>query len=89
MNHCLPIIFNPNTGYNMTTAVFTCPVRGLYHFYLTVLLNFILDIYCYIYHNSRYITYADTESNDHWASASVTVYLYLDIDIDSCINLLI
>ena len=60
----------------MTTVAFS---EDYYHFYLTVLLYFISDIYCYLYHNSRYITLARTTSNNHGASAAVTVYLYLDI----------
>ena len=84
------VVSNHGGGYNLETAVFTAPVRGLYQFSFTFIQRSTTNVYCQLYHNSNRITAAYTGSNEHWASASVAVYLYLDIgdtvDLRGCDN---
>lgn len=86
------VVTNQGGGYNVETAMFTCPISGLYHFSFAYLQHSIETVSCNIFHNRNSITYAymHFESHDQFASASLSVYVYLDIgdtvDVRGCGN---
>ena len=72
------VVGNHGNGYNLTTALFTCPLTGLYQFSLTFFQHSTLVTSCYLFRNGNFIARAATDANNHYASASATLYVHLD-----------
>lgn len=82
------VVENQGGGYNLTTAIFTCPFAGLYYFSMTFIQSSSTATYCFLYHNNAVVTSAYTAANSNYQSASASAYVYLNkgdtFDVRDC-----
>ena len=74
----IDVTANEGNGYNQTTAIFTCPTAGQYHFTFNFLQNSSEYTQCSLYHANVQVAHSITRSTNGWNAAFASAYVHME-----------